>query len=120
MLQGRSYPRAYSDSSGTPFRLIHDIYIFDNPLQTHNVALASSIADFVVALRDGAVTSQGSLSEALEQDIKLSTEVAKEIEVIKQADEDHDSDNEKKPEQNGGKLIVDEEISEGRVGWSAR
>ena len=44
--------------------------------QTHNVSMASPIADFVVALgTDGRVISQGSIASALEHDKKLAAEV---------------------------------------------
>lgn len=81
------------------------------------MALASPIADFVVALRDGAIVNQGSLSKALDQDAELSGERAKEAELIKNAEE---TDKEAGPTQDGGKLVVDEEIAEGHVSWSAR
>ncbi|KAJ3557433.1 hypothetical protein NM688_g1472 [Phlebia brevispora] len=89
-------------------------------LVTHNVALASPIAEFVVALKDGRIISQGSLSSALEKDKKLSAVVAKETEQIEKAEEEF---TEAKPDgeeaQKGGKLVVAEEISEGHIGWPA-
>lgn len=81
------------------------------------MALASPIADFVVALRDGTIVNQGSLSKALDQDAELSGERAKEAELIKTA---AGADKEAGPTHDGGKLVVDEEIAEGHVSWSAR
>ena len=55
-------------------------------LQTDNVAMASPIADFVVSLStEGHVASQGTLSNVLAKDHKLSEEVAEEREELKQA-----------------------------------
>ena len=78
--------------------------------------MTSPIADFVVALKDGSVVSQGSLSRALEQDAALSTASAQEAELLlassnKEVDIVTAKDD--------GRLVLDEEISEGRVGWSA-
>ncbi|KAL4243414.1 ATP-binding cassette transporter C [Abortiporus biennis] len=92
-------------------------------LVTHNIALASPIADFVVALgTDGHILSQGSLSVALAKDSKLSTDVEEEIIAIEEAEKFNDeskaesSENTKK---SSGKLIIAEEVPVGRVGWSA-
>lgn len=89
--------------------------------QTHNVALATPIAEFVVALKDGRVISQGSLSNALEKDKALSAAVAKETKEIEL--EEATDPQTKEPAANpkaAGKLVVAEEISEGHVGWKAR
>jgi len=91
-------------------------------LVTHNVALAGPIADFVVAMAPhGRIATQGSLARVLEDNSRLSKqmteeskeieEVEKEIDAVDLGAADHKS--------NGGKLILDEEISEGHVGWSA-
>ncbi|KAL4247277.1 ATP-binding cassette transporter C [Abortiporus biennis] len=91
-------------------------------LVTHNVALASPIADFVVCLGpDGRVLSKGTLSSALAKDKKLSAEVIKENDIIKIADQQID---ERKPEDvpkkdSTGKLVVAEEKGIGHVGWDA-
>ena len=50
-------------------------YLLNRFEQTHNVVLASPIAEFVVALKDGRIISQGSLSNALEKDKTLSAAV---------------------------------------------
>ena len=93
-------------------------------LQTHNVAMASPIADFVVSLgTDGRVASQGTLSKVLAKDHKLSEEVAEEREELKKAEDEVDAvepDSEDAPKKSDGKLVVAEEISEGHVSWSAR
>ncbi|RDX55372.1 hypothetical protein OH76DRAFT_1428233 [Lentinus brumalis] len=92
-------------------------------LVTHNVAMASPIADFVVSLgTDGRVHSQGTLSKVLAKDDKLAEELAEESEEIKKAETevDHvDPGDEFAPTKADGKLIVAEEISEGHVSWQA-
>ncbi|KAH9945600.1 hypothetical protein B0H21DRAFT_822934 [Amylocystis lapponica] len=78
-------------------------------LVTHNVAMASPIADFVVSLgSDGRLSSQGSLSKALAKDKKLSAEVAEESEEVTKADQEVDEPTEKKSD---GKLVVAEEVA---------
>ena len=91
-------------------------------LQTHNVAMASPIADFVVSLgTDGRVASQGTLSKVLAKDHKLSEEMAEEREELKKADDEVDAvepDSEDAPKKGDGKLVVAEEISEGQASWA--
>lgn len=89
--------------------------------QTHNVSMASPIADFVVALgTDGRITSQGSIASALEHDQKLAAEVAKEEAELEKAGAtvDEQTPNEA-PTQDTGKLVVEEEVAVGHVGWQA-
>ncbi|QRW00058.1 ABC transporter transmembrane region [Ceratobasidium sp. AG-Ba] len=90
---------------------------------THNVAMVSEVADFVVSLgSDGRIASQGSIADALRLNSKLRAEVEKEEELEKKADEPIDENvpaDEKEKKKSDGKLIVAEEIAEGRVGWSA-
>ena len=89
-------------------------------MQTHNVALASPIAEYVVSMRDGKIHSQGSLSKALEKDARLSAEAQEDVARISKAEEHDELSSESKTRANRGKLVVDEEISEGHVGWAAR
>ncbi|KAI0329604.1 multidrug resistance-associated ABC transporter [Cubamyces sp. BRFM 1775] len=92
-------------------------------LVTHNVAMASPIADFVVSLgTDGRIASQGTLSKVLAKDKKLSAELAEEREEMKKAEDEVDHvepDDESAPKKSDGKLIVAEEIAEGHVSWPA-
>ncbi|KAM5539757.1 hypothetical protein V8D89_006570 [Ganoderma adspersum] len=91
-------------------------------LVTHNVAMASPIADFVVDVgSDGRILSQGSLENALAHDSKLLEEVEHEAEELQKADQEIDG--EKTEDVNApssaGKLVVAEEIAVGHVGWRA-
>ncbi|KAI0800050.1 P-loop containing nucleoside triphosphate hydrolase protein [Fomes fomentarius] len=91
-------------------------------LVTHNVALASPIADFVVGIGSGGrIVSQGTLSTALAQDPKLLQEIKEEHRELETADNPF---NPQKPEdddvkQRTGKLVVEEEIEAGHLGWNA-
>ncbi|ETW87620.1 ABC transporter [Heterobasidion irregulare TC 32-1] len=90
-------------------------------LVTHNVAMASPIAEYVVSLGlDGKVASRGSVLDALAHDNALSKEVSEEVVAIEKADTEIDSeepDNANKKAD--GKLTVAEEIHEGHVSWEA-
>ena len=90
--------------------------------QTHHVAMVSPIADFVVDVgSDGRILSQGTLSEALAHDEKLQKEVQHEAEELQTAEEEIEGGKSEDVEAktNAGKLVVAEEIEEGRVGWRA-
>lgn len=83
--------------------------------------MASPIADFVVALgTDGRITSQGSIASALEHDQKLAAEIAKAEAELEKSEEsiDEHTPNES-PAQDTGKLVVEEEVAVGHVGWQA-
>lgn len=91
-------------------------------LVTHNVAMTSSIAEFIVSMgNNGQILSQGSLSKALAKDKKLSKELKEEAKQIEKIEHEVDAvepaEGNKKTD---GKLIVAEEIEEGHVGWPAR
>ncbi|KAJ7813135.1 P-loop containing nucleoside triphosphate hydrolase protein [Mycena olivaceomarginata] len=90
-------------------------------LVTHNVVMTSKIAEFVVSLGlDGRVHSQGSVSDALEQDEQLAEEVTKDQEILELAEKELDPitalDN---PPKKDGKLVIPEEIAIGHVSWKA-
>ncbi|TFY70118.1 hypothetical protein EVJ58_g61 [Rhodofomes roseus] len=90
-------------------------------LVTHNVAMASPIADFVVSLgTDGRVAGQGTLSKVLAKDKELSKELDEETKGIEKAE--HTVDDQQpndEPEKSDGKLIMSEEVSVGHVSWPA-
>ncbi|KAK7048418.1 ATP-binding cassette transporter [Favolaschia claudopus] len=90
-------------------------------LVTHNIALTSKLADFVVSVGlDGRVHGRDSISDALAKDEVLTKEINDEAGVIETAIEelkfDTSADEPKKPD---GKLIVAEEIEIGHVSWDA-
>ncbi|KZP21077.1 P-loop containing nucleoside triphosphate hydrolase protein [Athelia psychrophila] len=86
-------------------------------LVTHNIAMVSPIADFVVSLgADGRVLSQGSVTKALAKDPTLVLEAEEDREALEKADAVIDPKVEAKTD---GKLIVDEDIAEGHVSWAA-
>ncbi len=89
--------------------------------QTHNVALAAPIADYVISMTpDGRILSQGTLSTALAKDDRLSTELQREIRDEEQDSGEIDSSQEGKEKKSpNGKLIMSEEVSEGHVGWKS-
>ena len=92
-------------------------------IQSHNIALARPIADFVVALgNDGRIISQGSLDKALKEDDQLFEELKAEVDEMAKAEQEVDASgkDEETLRPGDGKLIVAEEIGEGRVGWKAR
>ncbi|KAG0697813.1 hypothetical protein DFH29DRAFT_984146 [Suillus ampliporus] len=91
-------------------------------LVTHNVAMASSVAHFVVSLgSNGQIVSQGSISEAIAKDDKFAAEVAKEQEVLAKEAEVVDTPEEPEADakKSDGKLVMSEEIAVGHVSWPA-
>lgn len=91
-------------------------------LVTHNVAMTSSIAEFIVSIgNNGQILSQGSLSKALAKDKKLSKELKAEAKQIEKIEHEVDAvEPAEESKKTDGKLIVAEEIEEGHVGWPAR
>ncbi|KAK0480781.1 hypothetical protein IW261DRAFT_1685339 [Armillaria novae-zelandiae] len=91
-------------------------------LATHNIALVEPIAEFVVSLKNGRVVSQGTLKTLLSSDRTLAEEARQEEEALHQADEEVvealDTGLEKK-KKTDGKLILSEEIRQGRISWSS-
>ncbi|KEP52172.1 multidrug resistance-associated ABC transporter [Rhizoctonia solani 123E] len=93
---------------------------------THNVAIVSEVAEYVVSLANGRVVHQGYVSEVLRTNARFRAEVQKEkqneekaaetIESINLAEAKPDNENSKK---RGGKLMVEEEVVIGHVGWPA-
>ncbi|KAH7886476.1 hypothetical protein F5I97DRAFT_1926721 [Phlebopus sp. FC_14] len=90
-------------------------------LVTHNVAIAHSIAHFVVSLgANGRIDSQGTISGALANDAKLAANMVDEQEPSEIKSQVTDSQDIRKSEgAQNGKLVMTEEISVGRVPWSA-
>ncbi|KAF8803433.1 multidrug resistance-associated ABC transporter [Phlegmacium glaucopus] len=89
-------------------------------LVTHNVALTAPIADFVVSIGlDGIPRDVGSnISAALESDPVLAREAEAEQEETEAAKQVIDTVD-KEEQKSDGKLILAEEIVEGRITWKA-
>ncbi|KAF8963028.1 hypothetical protein BDZ97DRAFT_1920149 [Flammula alnicola] len=89
-------------------------------LVTHNVALAAPIADFIVSIGlDGSVQTQGTdVRLALEHDPVLASEIEQDEEIT-EVPEDTPRPLKKIPDADAGKLVVAEEIVEGRVTWKS-
>ena len=90
--------------------------------QTHNVALAGPVADFVVDMgSNGRIISQGSFSSALARDTLL----VKELENGKEEMKDTEFELDKGPQkgdsakQSAGKLVLEEETEIGHVVWAS-
>ncbi|KIJ68829.1 hypothetical protein HYDPIDRAFT_25082 [Hydnomerulius pinastri MD-312] len=95
-------------------------------LVTHNVAMASSVAQYIVALNsNGHIVSQGSISEVIAKDDRLAAEIEKEQVVLEKEEQVVDDSaptseaNGKSIEKGDGKLVMSEEIAVGRVSWPA-
>ena len=80
--------------------------------------MANPIAGFVVALgSDGRILSQGTLSDALAKDDKLIDDMDNKLkDEVDTATSDSDAPS---VDDKNGKLIVQEEVAVGRVGWKA-
>jgi hypothetical protein len=78
--------------------------------------MASPLADYVVSFgRDGRVASHGSALDAVAESLTVSPE------LIENVLDEEKRTNQEEPDakQTDGKLIVAEEIAEGRVSWDA-
>ncbi len=84
--------------------------------------MASPLADYVVSLgQDGRIASRGTVSDALEKDEMLAKELAEGAQAIKEDEKKIDGEEpDQAAKQADGKLILAEEIAEGRVSWDAR
>ncbi|KAJ7041082.1 P-loop containing nucleoside triphosphate hydrolase protein [Mycena alexandri] len=91
-------------------------------LVTHNVALVKPYAQFAVSLGpEGKVLSQGSIADALVQDHSLLAQVALHNELVEKAELEKKvkADSTVPADTSSGKLVLEEEIDIGRVGWPA-
>ncbi|KAJ7164189.1 hypothetical protein C8R46DRAFT_901348, partial [Mycena filopes] len=95
-------------------------------LVTHNVAMTSKLADFVVSVGlDGRVRGRDSVSEALVTDKVLAEEVSREEEVLAMAEAEDkvaapaSTEDDESKAKASGKLIVADEIEIGSVSWEA-
>jgi len=80
--------------------------------------MASPVASFVVALgSDGRILSQGTLSDALAKDGKLIDDFKNK--ATDEMDSAAPDDSAPAAKDKSGKLVVEEEVAVGRVGWKA-
>ncbi|CAE6442804.1 unnamed protein product [Rhizoctonia solani] len=85
---------------------------------THNVAMVSEVADFVVALgHGGRILSQGSIGTVLGSNAKLKDEAKEEL--ASNPSKSTDGERVETATRPSGKLTAAEEVAEGHVGWSA-
>ncbi|KAH8977506.1 hypothetical protein EDB92DRAFT_772241 [Lactarius akahatsu] len=90
-------------------------------LVTHNVAMATPLADYVIFLgKDGRIDRRGSISDALKKDTALAKELPEGTRVIEDNEKRIDSEELNETVKSAdGKLILAEEIAEGNVSWDA-
>ncbi|KDR82378.1 hypothetical protein GALMADRAFT_56800 [Galerina marginata CBS 339.88] len=87
-------------------------------LVTHNISLASPVAEFIVSIGlDGSVKTQGTdVSLALSRNPALAAEVERDKVATEVALDKYEAPLE---EPTGGKLVVAEEIAQGQVSWKS-
>jgi len=94
--------------------------------QTHNLALAGPIADYIVSVSpEGIVSGRGNdLQSILARDTALQEDFQKDrvaieedAHIIEESKKATESDKPKDPVTDAGKLIVKEEVAHGNVGW---
>jgi len=89
-------------------------------LVTHNVQLAKRVADYLVLLRlDGTIDSRGPVEDVVRHDKSLreAIAVAEGLDEVEKEAETAEPEDKKKAA--AGKLIIDEEMAFGHVGWPA-
>lgn len=95
-------------------------FILSFRLQTHNVGLVRTHAEFVVSMgSDGHVLAQGSFSEVLSHDAKLRRELFDNVKKLEKAEDEIDITDPDQVMKGDGKLIVEEESGVGHLSWSA-
>jgi hypothetical protein len=89
-------------------------------LVTHNVALVTPVADYVVSLgSDGRIATAGSPSETVLKDRELVEQIAHEQEALELDTDLEEGIDEQKAVAEGAKLVVAEEVQQGHVSWKA-
>lgn len=90
------------------------------PMQTHNIGLASPIAQFIISIgRDGTIRSQSNdINTTLDLDPALAEQALRNIEEFEIGSRDLTTPAEKKPPTDG-KLVLTEEIASGHVNWKS-
>jgi ABC-type multidrug transport system ATPase subunit len=91
-------------------------------LVTHNVALVTPVADYVVSLGgDGRVVAARPPSETVLNDRELVEQITHKQEAL-QLDgnlEDDEDEHDQKAPAKGAKLVVEEEVQQGHISWNA-
>jgi ABC-type glutathione transport system ATPase component len=98
-------------------------------MQTHNVGLANSVAEYVICMEDGRIRTQGDVSEVFSNNLLFEEVVRAEEEAYRKESEDNNQDladkvasqpsNVTQTQHKAGQLVLKEEISEGHVGFEA-
>lgn len=77
--------------------------------------MARPIAEFVVSVKEGRIHSQGSVSEIIAKDKSAALKLKEEQKTLEKADEEVDAEPETQTKKPDGKLIVAEEMAEGKT-----
>jgi ABC-type methionine transport system ATPase subunit len=87
-------------------------------LVTHNVLLASSVADYLIHLNpDGTLQSHGTVERLLNDNSSLRTIVINEEDAVQKSEQTEEKQAEEQKRLQKGKQIVEEELAIGHVGW---
>ena len=92
--------------------------VYSSWFQTHNVALIGDLADYVVSLNHGTIGTSGALDKVVDQ-AQLLQEVHEEVDALEKAEQDVVPAPDAKNGVDAGKLILAEEVEEGRISWDA-
>lgn len=88
-------------------------------VQTHNVAIVSTVADFVVSIGSGGrIGGQGTVQEVLGIEPQLAAQLQYDEEVLELVDDNEEKLSEEEKVQQG-KLVMAEEVPVGHVSWRA-
>ncbi|KAG9012453.1 hypothetical protein FRB94_006069 [Tulasnella sp. JGI-2019a] len=91
-------------------------------LVTHNIGMTAPLADLVVTIgSNGRATSQDSIPEALNKDLRLREAAEQEAEIDKKEGQVVDANGKPaaKEKMPSGQLVAQEEVAEGRIVWNA-
>lgn len=88
-------------------------------LVTHNIPVTKQIAEFVVSLKNGRITSQGTLSDVLAEDVSLAIDFKNTQETLEDVESKVDAEPPTIVGKEDGKLILSEELEVGGIAWPA-
>lgn len=87
-------------------------------LVTHNILLASPIADYLIALNsDGTIRSQGTVEKLLKEDVVLKSVASRAMESAEGKEQYDEKEAEEQLRKEQGKQIAEEDVAVGRVTW---